>query len=408
MIIAQAMPGELGVAHSGRISYLNGISTLADLRRILLGKSRDHRKRDEFRQPFKVISTRLGIDSETYLANHSLLPFTYACPPGNKERYSYQDLVAAWLKPADGQILKHLRFCLECAQQDAIDVGFCWWRREHQLPGVDICIHHHKVLCLVHDDRAAERLPSHYVKDTRYVLETSPNWQDEAVARYRAFAVSLLAQRVEPSRLRLRVRQRCIELAIGSAKKHHSCSSISRHVRSRFPNDWLQKHRPMLLHPSYEGRDLMIDAGFRGQGAPGMAIVMALASLFDRFEDLNCEQATFRTSIWSARPPIAADASKSVQGFARIFVAEQGDCRRIARAIGCARRTAACLRLRFGLPAVPRLLTASHHIAFDRIHAASETDLKNWGTEMHRYWKARPSRGPRGADLAEFLRISGG
>lgn len=409
MIIVEPMPSELGIAHAGRISYLNGFPTLARFRQETLGKSKNHLKRDEFRQSFKVVAARLGIDPETYLAKHSLLPFFYACPSSKKESYRYQDLVRGWLKPAEGPLLKSLRFCLACARQDALDAGIGWWRREHQLPGVDVCIHHGEPLNLVQDDRAAERLPSYYIRDRRYIRETIPNCDDEIVARYRALALSLLERRVEPSHLRLRVGQRCIERAIGRARKHRSCStSLSRHVRSRFPHDWLQKHRPALVHSDYSGRDLMIDAAFSGQGAPGLAIVMVLASLFESFEDLNTDAATARTANRPADPPAQTDAGRSARGFVRLFVAMHGDYERMARALDCSYDTARRFRRNFGLPSIPPLLTSAHHVTFERLLAASDDDLASWGNAMRRYWKARPARGPRGAELAEFLRISGG
>lgn len=407
MIIAEPMSGELGVAHAGRISYLTGFSTLTHFRQKTLGKSQNHPKRDGFMQSFKVIAAGLGIDPETYLAKHSLLPFLYACPSREKESHRYQDLVKGWLKPADGSLLKHLRFCLECARQDALNTGIGWWRREHQLPGVDVCIHHHEPLNLVQDDRAAERLPSYYIRDRRYIRETSPDSDDVMVATYRSLAVSLLERRVEPSHLRVRVGQRCIELAIRRDLKQRSCStSLSRHVRSRFPHGWLQKHRPTLLHPDYAGRDLMIDAGFSGQGAPGTAIVMVLASLFDDLDDLNIEQTTRSQVNRSVRSSIEIDASGSASRFARLFVAMHGDCDRIAREIGRSYDTVAHLRRHFGFPTIPRLWTAAHDIAFERILAATDIDLAKWATAMHQYWKMRPSIGSRGADLAEFLRIS--
>ncbi|WCM23626.1 TniQ family protein [Paraburkholderia bryophila] len=407
MIIVEPMPSELGIAHAGRISYLTGFSTLAHFRHETLGKSKNHRKRGQSRQQFTVVAARLGIDPEAYLAKHSLLPFSHACPSRKRESYRYQDLVNRWLKPADGPLLKHLRFCLECARQDALDAGIGWWRREHQLPGVDICIHHHEPLNLVQDDRAAERLPSYYIGERRYIRETSPDSDDEIVARYRALAISLLELRIEPSHLRVRVGQRCIEHAIGRDRKHRSSStSLSRHVRSRFPHGWMQKHRPTLVHPDYAGRDLMIDAGFSGQGAPGMAIVMVLASLFDDFDDLNIEPTTPIKANRSPRFSIEINSSDSAIRFASLFVAMHGDCHRIAREIGRTYGTAVLLRRRFGFPAIPRLWTAAHDIAFERILAATDIDLATWATAMHQYWKTRSSIGPTGADLAEFLRIS--
>lgn len=150
----------------------------------------------------------------------------------------------------------------------------------------------------------------------------------------------------------------------------------------------------------------MIDAGFSGQGAPGMAIVMALASLFDDFDDLYSELTPPCGANRSARSSIEIDSGDSAIGFASLYVSMHGDCDRIAREIGRSTQTAARLRKRFGLPTIPRQWTAAHDIAFERILAATDIDLAKWATGMHQYWKARPSARPMSADLAEFLRIS--
>lgn len=411
MLMVKPMPNELGIAHAGRIAYLNGFSGLVQLRERTIGKARDHSNRKSFTHQFKVLAENLDIDPETYLANHSLLPFLCACPRRGKETYTYQEHVATWLKPADGAISKQLRFCPECVLEDELRTGICWWKREHQLPGVDICIRHEASLFRVLDEEATGKLPSHYVGDRRYVEDARPDSSEPTIARYRAFAVSLLlGQRIDLSFLRRRIRQRCTELAITRSLTRHSHeASLSQHVRSQFPSDWLQRHYPTLLRADYIGRDLRIDAAFWGQGTSGPAFAMILASLFDSFDDLAREQEiprVSRVSIRFAQDPGSTDPRRSASAFTRVFVAAQGNCKRVARAIGCEYHTAIRLRRRLGFPAVPRLQTPAHRMAFQRMLSASDSELAKWGGAMQYYWKTRPQKKWGAADLLEFLRIT--
>jgi len=412
MIVVEAMPGELGLAHAGRIAYLNGMTGIGELRRETLGKASNHLKRNEFRQQFKVLAASLKVDPETYLAEHSLLPFWHAYPRGKKESHDYQTLVAKWLKPADGPVLDGLRFCVSCAQEDERRPcsGICWWRREHQLPGVDICIHHTQSLFNVTDHAAAERLPSHYLLRGNYADEASPDSNDPVIVKYRMFATLLLnnPKRFAPVELRDRVRQRCIELAIMRCFRDRAPrSSLSLHVRSNFPPHWLRKHYPALLRAEYEGRDLNIDAAFFGQGASGTVLAMILASLFENVEDLESGPERSEVEHHASPEKTPMNPTKSASDFTRVFVNARGDSKQVAKLLGCAYRTAFHLRRKFGLPVMPRVLTTMHHRAFEKMLGASDRDLAIWGEAMKVYWKAHPQRrGHAGEDLAEFLRIT--
>lgn len=407
MLMVKPMPNELGIAHAGRVAYVNGFSGLVQLRERTIGKARNHLSRKDFEHQFKVLAKKLDIDPETYLANHSLIPFLYACPRRGKETYTYQEHIATWLKPADGAILKHLRFCPECVREDELRTGISWWRREHQLPGVDICIHHKASLFRALGEEATGKLPRHYASSRRCVEEARPDSNASIVARYRTFAVALLGQRVELSHLRHRIRQRCIELAITrNLKSPTHEASLSQHVRSKFPSDWLQQHYPTLLRSDYIGRDLRIDAAFWGQGTSGPAFAMILASLFDSIDDLAREQDMPQLVIRSGDNTSSVNPRRSASSFARVFVAAQGNCRHVARAIGCEYHTAIRLRRRLGFPVVPRLQTPAHRVAFQRMLAASDSELARWGAEMQYYWKTHPNKGQGGADLLEFLRIT--
>lgn len=413
MIVVQPMPGELGLAHAGRVAYLNGLTGLGQLRRETLGKANDHRKRDEFRQQFKILAARLKIDPETYLSEHSLLPFSHAYPSRRKEGQSYQMLVTSWLRAADGPMLNTLRFCGLCAHEDERrpGSGICWWRREHQLPGVDICIHHARPLLCAADQDAAQILPSHYLRGGKCSEETSPDWNDHVVTKYRMFAALLLnnPKRFPPAELRDRVRQRCIELAIlRNVHDRSPRSSLSLHVRSKFPSAWLGKHYPALLRAEYKGLDLNFDAAFLSQGASGMVVAMTLASLFESVDDLECRPERNQVEHHALPNRQPTDPARSASDFARVFVKAQGKTAQLVKLLGCTRGNANRLRRKFGFPTMPSLLTMAHQKAFEKMLTASDRDLANWGEAMKVYWRAHPRmrRSRSGEDLAEFLRIT--
>lgn len=91
------------------------------------------------------------------IQHHTSLPyFTYFDSPGRRD--SAARLLATSTCGNDvglslgltqyrcGAVPKHPRFCSICAAEDEINVGFSYFHREHQLPGVAVCWKHGEIL----------------------------------------------------------------------------------------------------------------------------------------------------------------------------------------------------------------------------------------------------------------------
>lgn len=407
MILVEPMHSELGTAHAGRIAHLNGLGGLNSLRRATIDiKYRP--KGSDYTQQFEVLAHRLNIDPETYLARHSLIPFSFAyLRRRNVDYKNYRETVANSLAVVDGPLTKCLRFCITCVHDDTSSTGICWWRREHHIPGIDICVHHSEPLWRVDDGRAEEKLPNHYLKFGAHIEEETPDHRHEVIVRYRTIANFFLNRSIASSTLYERVRQRCSELGISRKICGNYSRSLSRHVRSQFPTEWLRKHHRFLTTESYAGRDLDIDSAFVGQGASGCTITMIITSLFSSIDDLIAEQ----TSTSMQLPDIKlattwGDPRTSVKAFIRHFVAAGGkhDCAAIT--MSCSPATVQNLRRKFGIPKLAAMNFSARTEAIRRLLFASEKELCDWGFAMNRHWKQSPADRNRYSDIERFLIIS--
>lgn len=58
----------------------------------------------------------------------------------------YQQSTLGKLKALAKATSRHPRFCKTCAKEDYVNLGFSYFRREHQLPGVAVCWKHREIL----------------------------------------------------------------------------------------------------------------------------------------------------------------------------------------------------------------------------------------------------------------------
>lgn len=273
---------------------------------------------------------------------------------------------------------------------------------------LDVCVHHLESLYGVEDARAAERLPSYYKRSGAYLEETKPDHRQDVVERYRRNAMFFLKESVDSLYLDRRVRQRCKELGILIRCKVDFSRSLSRHVRSRFPAEWLRKHHPSLLNDAYDGQDLDIDSAFLGLGASGRTITMIVTSLFASIDDMMCE-----THVPPARSlhvrnltTVKGDPMTSAWAFVRHYLSACGVEMHAANTIGYSRTTVSSLRRRFGIPRFPNYPSPMRDEAARKLLAASDDDLRLWGLAMNQYWKLADTPPSRETDLEKFLTIS--
>lgn len=138
MVVRPILPDEFAASHLGRAARSRGYGfehNAVSLRSILPEVS-DARHREAIERA----AACAGIDAHSLLVDHTLLPVHYAFSDdhvSHSDRPESQkfEALAAHRSP-------YLKFCRECQKEDIVFRWISYWRRSHQLPGVNFCAKH--------------------------------------------------------------------------------------------------------------------------------------------------------------------------------------------------------------------------------------------------------------------------
>lgn len=243
---------ELAEAFLGRLARINGVKSEAEIYKIL--KASYYVSDDDDRRipHFDYLSRILRMSLKDFVSQHTTIPLRRAI-------VSYDAKFAHGTHKNDSmmaysgfrQTRKGSYFCKKCVQQDVSNLGFSYWRRDHQLPGVMLCGEHLQALSYTEKKDAFFFAPSEYLKtgtviDAKWAKITHKN---RYVERFIAISRALIQQEfpfeVKKVRLVLRDQAEVKELSI----KNGECEKplISDEIVSKFPEEWLATVFPDLL-----------------------------------------------------------------------------------------------------------------------------------------------------------------
>ncbi|MBU7440256.1 TniQ family protein [Paraburkholderia fungorum] len=282
MVIALPLPDEFIRGHYGRLRQLHKFRTTqrcASLRFL----SGSEVKGENRQLPHQLVASAIGMDTSTYLRRHSLIPFLQLAAP---DEWSTGDFETPGAKKGTATSLARTNayFCLDCIQSDRETQHFSYWRREHQLPGVDVCDKHRQPLMWIGDARAFEYPPEASQFSAQPVSsDLASLYSLPIIVRYLSVAKRFLTggQRVWRHSAAVHHRMHAAHhgLRVGLRGNRPNLSSF---VARNFPNLWLEEHFPSLLNIGSDKSCATIDAACRSaQHTAGMAHAMILAATSD-------------------------------------------------------------------------------------------------------------------------------
>ncbi|SIO71999.1 TniQ protein [Burkholderia sp. GAS332] len=282
MVIALPLPDEFIRGHYGRLRQLHKFRTTqrcASLRFL----SGSEVKGENRQLPHQLVASAIGMDTSTYLRRHSLIPFLQLAAP---DEWSTSDFETPGAKKGTATSLARTNayFCLDCIQSDRETQHFSYWRREHQLPGVDVCDKHRQPLMWIGDARAFEYPPEAWQFSAQPVSsDLASLYSLPIIVRYLSVAKRFLTggQRVWRHSAAVHHRMHAAHhgLRVGLRGNRPNLSSF---VARNFPNLWLEEHFPSLLNIGSDKSCATIDAACRSaQHTAGMAHAMILAATSD-------------------------------------------------------------------------------------------------------------------------------
>lgn len=191
---------------------------------------------------------------------------------------------------------KELYVCPACAQEDRVFLGRSYWRRSHQIPGVDWCPKHG--VGLLYCDRSKARYEPLDVIEQAIVCTDSPYPECGSVARRYIELVGLVLEQNFPfpmTNLKRLIRER-IKNAGLSRSRWERGPLFSYFVLAQSPNDWLMRLGLSSNRKHAHSVICKIDGVADSAPSPQSACLLALAVLYANPKDaLNN---LYKTNMW--------------------------------------------------------------------------------------------------------------
>lgn len=286
------MPQEFALAHAGRVAFFNmGKTTKSKRQKLLENLAEEHHPGAGSLPMIGQLAAVSSISMHDYARQHTFVPVLrvaeYATAPaihGCMENYQVAKLVGPKLHT------KKVHLCRQCALDDVAHWSFSWFRRTHNLAGVEICPVHGQPLHRVTAPDPFSHLPQHWV-DSGDIEQVAcdPTSESERLFQARLHATyEIFMERDRPFEL-LRVRRvlakRARELGLRICDPATK-PPLSDYVLERTPFAWVQRHWPTLCSKEKGESFAALDRLPTSAITPGtgFAYALALATAFETAE----------------------------------------------------------------------------------------------------------------------------
>ena len=248
MLIPQILPDEFVLGYRARIRILNGFPDNESLMDRLLPNSRWSISCRTGTPAITALANAAGTDCTELVCRHSMIPFIRAIvhrDPGQAhgDLDGAQRLVRSGLKEIRGAA----HYCPACVLEDLDFWGVPYWRRSHQIPGLDWCPKHgHSLVTAGRElfDNLPPDFPSHIAD-----YNLSAEFEHPVTRRYGEIALGLMDLKnpivsTDVSRI-LGHAARAAGLRVSPTGRRALPSDLA---REQLPITWLARHFPLVAN----------------------------------------------------------------------------------------------------------------------------------------------------------------
>lgn len=393
MLVAHPRVEEYAAGHIGRLRILNGAESSVELLKILDRRNTKERKKWHPAPVHRLIANLLQEDPGEYVKRHSLLPFDRLAYFDKNRAEDFDVAASARPRTVLWPLRRHALFCRLCVEQDQAVLGFSYWRRIHQIPGIDRCDQHDIPLSVVTRNNAFDMPPEAWISqayaidgDRAMLMKENP-----FLSRYSEIARRLLTEprRVSRFAASVTVRELAVEhgLRVGNRGVRPTLSDF---MKRHLPTSWLCELYPALLEK--EGGKYLwpIDGACTSQLVSGQTYAVALAVLEE-----NPEEALSRFFANSDGKP-TVDEKKAAQNasrrkvYLRAYIEHQGNHTAMARALQIDLAGLNVRMRKLGLPSLHFLDGQSRSCVLNFLRSASAECVHAWAEKMRQLLQRQP------------------
>jgi TniQ len=171
--IPTLMPDEFFLGYLGRITLINGLRSATITNNILSAWIKQGHPETKVVPSAYSLAKVSGLDLETFFRRHTLVPIVRAIKTGAYVSSDYADTnknldLQGMLVLTSKKVKKVACFCESCVKEDQSYLGFSFWRRSHQLSGVEWCTKHNRPLYEVNKKDAYATQPSKHFMNKNF------------------------------------------------------------------------------------------------------------------------------------------------------------------------------------------------------------------------------------------------
>lgn len=295
LILPNILPDEFLLGYFGRISALNNRISIPNIKNILnnwISETKPELKNlNKQKLPSLLgLAEALGIEPKNIAKEHTLLPILRGTRPDTinfPAGVSHKDNDNHGLLRRFSQTVskKAACFCAACVIEDVDYPKFSFWRRSHQITGIDWCLKHMEPLQEVRDKNAFLKQPSIFLDSGNYCKQPeSLGMQNPIILRFAQLIEDALELEVPVNN---KIAQEVLTNKARSIGVRFSEMWVSRQLSDLMnevlPEQWMVKYFPRLKKESC-GKFV---AGFDEVLKPSMKVksymntLLAAAVLFD-------------------------------------------------------------------------------------------------------------------------------
>lgn len=374
----EPMPGEPALAHQGRLALFLGIKTEKQFKELVRQHLPVGAADANSLSRLGQLAAISGMSLADYARQHSMLGvFRVVVPPKDWAPFGSSD-DARYVR-SQGMLIHKAQACLcpQCVKEDLDHWKFSWFRRSHQIEGVDWCPSHKVRLLSVTANDPWSKLPQHWVESGEVSeIADDRDCESEFEARYAEIGMSML-ERAAPlsvQALASVLSERALALGLRRSRVGRRLN-LSDLLRQTAPAQWLQAHWPEVSHKLSGDFVMALDRviSHKSYAQRGTSYLTAMATLWHSTLELHqaLQQASaVEPAQVQATPRVHGNTVEFWQGAVwSAYLRCKGNVARMASDLGIDRIHLAARLPELGLVSVKRLPDSPRRRAFMRFEA---------------------------------------
>lgn len=278
MIAVMPMPGEFFAGHYARFARLNRPLTNGKCLPRAMPRAQPGKNVKFLNDHLQVVAEHSQMSPETYWRQHTLHPLVELCRVTTVGgEVQWEQGATARFPSRECCAFSIPRLCAKCINEDIEAHGFSYWRRFHQICGVDVCLQHEGPL------RTSRVLNDFTVPPADHLLTSMAiepaliqAAEHGAIRRYHFIAQAILGTAIarSPASMSQGVRDRIRTIWQESGPQIPLLDLVT----SLVPSPWADRYFPHLMGAeAIRHLRCSFDALMRGR-APGKLVALILAA----------------------------------------------------------------------------------------------------------------------------------